>query len=388
MTSLYHLCCWVAIKIKFRNCFHFCFRSCLRAAETKGFPLVSADLSCPRPRPRPCPCPHPFPCPSPSMFVSFPFGPKRPPISHPLSMVRFVLEKFCFTSGVVETQNYKNVHSENHKNWHNLSKEICFGFDDIVDVSTVGNRCFFALNAVEASVFMKFGDCGCSGRMRRIVQIPVEGLCVTILVHIQGASSFSVEPFGPILTCPFELLILGDPSGSPGEPWGDAGTLGDLSCSIFELFEQVFASLQQAITTKTTWTTTSARSLPPLGSAAAGLGGCRVSVWCVPVCLVCACAFASASVYESSFLLLACRPLSSAHVFVCFCGCSCLCTCLCQCLCRPVGQSVCQTVCRCLCLPVRHSVCQSVCQCFCQRLCQSACKRPVPASRIPGLKLN
>ena len=386
MTSLDYLCCWVAITNKFRNCFRFRFRSRLRAAETKGFPLVSADSSYPRPYPRPCPSPF---RPLPAVVLKFlvlgtrALTERRPfEISNPNLAAFVALGKLCFVSKMSKTQNHQKIGiatiiTQNNK--HVANKEACFGLTDFVDVCTVGVRCFIFLNAVEAGGFVK--PFGCNGPMRRIVQIPFEESYVTILINSQGASLFSVGPRGPILFSIFGFLTLWDPSGSPGEPWGDAGTLGELDVSIFEFnvltfetFERIFASLLQATTARTPCTTTSsARSLPPLGSAAACLVGRCVRVVCVLVCLCvrsCVCMSLSMSLFP--FLLLACRPLSSACVcLLCafvslprymFMSMSAFaCPCLCLPVCRPVGQSVCQSVCQSL----RPRPCLCVCVCVC-----------------------
>ena len=295
MACFHHLCCWVAFKIKNGNCFHFCFRSRFRfripAAETKGFPLVSAVSSYSRPFPRPDPHSYSLP------VVDFEFlvlGKRALTERRPfeLSNPNFVLGRFCFVSTMSKTQNHKDSHSKHYKNGHISNKNNCLRCTDFVGVCTVGVRCFYVLNAVAAGGFIEPGDLNCNERMRRIVQIPFEGLYI-VLVHFPGAISFSEGPRGPILISSFEFLIPWDPSGSPGEPWGAIGTLGELSCTVFrfniltfEAFERNFANWRQVFTTRTTWTSTSpALSLPPLGSAAAGWVGCRVPVVCVPVCL-------------------------------------------------------------------------------------------------------
>ena len=159
------------------------------------------------------------------------------------------------------------------------------------------------------------GWCGfgnVSRTMRRIVQIPQVNFDIVIF---PGALIVSVGPSGPILVLPFELLTPEDPSGSPGEPWGDARTLGKFDVSIFEFnvftFERIFANLRQATTTTSTRSTTtstafSARSLPPGGSAASG-GDLRVSLGggCCYCCCCCCCC------------LLACCLFS---VFACACA--------------------------------------------------------------------
>ena len=143
MTSLDCLCCWVAIKIKFRNYFHFRSRSRLRAAETKGFPLVSAGPSSHRPFcPRSCP----------SSFRSLPvmdlrfllLGKRALTERRPLrtSNPNFALGKFCFVSKMSKTQNHKNWHNQNYKNRHIANKEACLRCTDFVCVCTVGVRCF------------------------------------------------------------------------------------------------------------------------------------------------------------------------------------------------------------------------------------------------------
>ena len=103
-------------------------------------------------------------------------------------------------------QNHKNRHSNNYKNGHILNKETCLKCTDFVDVYTVGVRCLYVLNAVEARGFMGPWDFDCNGRARRIVQIPFEEFGAAILVYFQGANLFSVGPRGPLATSTFGFL--------------------------------------------------------------------------------------------------------------------------------------------------------------------------------------
>ena len=237
----------------------------------------------------------------------------------------FAVRKICFTSRALKiqehknrhTQKLKNGHTEKHKHGHILNKKICFRFTDFDAVSAVGKNSF-ALNAVEVGGRTDSGDC--RECMRRIVQIP--------------DNAFSVGPRGPVLVVqhvPFDLLIFKDPSGSPGEPWRDVGTLGECDFLIFRFSKPwIFANWQQVATTKwrtrptcSSTGTTSLAALPPLGSSAAvwGLSGVvllfRVPLssasFAVCVCVVCHCARACVC------------PCVSMFVFACLCCSPCFC---------------------------------------------------------------
>ena len=98
--------CCVAIKTRYRNCFHFCFRFRFRVAETKCFHLVSAASPC-RPCPCLCSCPSPFPCPSPcpcpclcpSIFVSLSLS-LSPGLKGPSKICPSPMAIFCNVSSV------------------------------------------------------------------------------------------------------------------------------------------------------------------------------------------------------------------------------------------------------------------------------------------------
>ena len=312
------------LKLKNSDCFRFLFYfRFVWATETKALPLVSVGPSSARRLPRPNSLrslralDHEFLVGKRALTERRPLG-----ISSPI----FTREKFWFVSKMSKTQNQKNMYS--------LNKNICVRCTDFVYVRTVRVGGSISLNAVEAGGLIELTDC--KGPMRRIVQIPFEELEDTIRVNPGCANAFSVGPSGPILVNVFELLTPWDPSGSPGEPWGATGTLGEFNGLTFEVSKRFFANSRQAPTPRTTWTTTSSTcSPPPLGSAAAGLVGRCVLGVCVPVCVhvrMCMC--------MCLCVCPACRPLSSAGVCP-----VCVCVCLCLPVCRPVGQSVCQSAC-------------------------------------------